>query len=246
MFLIKDSLYDWTPEQRKEFEEKQRETNEVLRNYYIYANFIENTSETFSIKRRVLMSLVENGVNQGIINQEVRMMSRVKSNKSAYENKIKHKKLDDIFATTILTATQGELDYIRDQINNNGHIQIVRKKKLNKAQFVAEHLYLLMGGDVNVIECRLQTINDFEHSYSHTLYKAIGDKEASKEEIKAIEESKQNMYNSGSAEIYSEIPLKWYARFDGKTRKMHERQLTTNEVLKELYPFLKLREENER
>ena len=119
-------------------------------------------------------------------------------------------------------------------------------KKINKAQFVAEHFYLLIGRDVNVIECRLQTIDDFEHSYSHTLYKAIGDKKASKEEIKAIEESKQNMYNSGSAEIYSEIPLKWYAQFDEKTRKMYERQLTTNEVLKELYPFLKLREEKER
>lgn len=244
--MIKDSLYDWTPEQREEFEKKQIETNEVLRNYYIYTNFIENTSEAFSIKRRALMTLVENGINQGIINQQVRMMSRVKSNKSAYENKIKHKKLDDIFATTILTTTEQELDYIRSQLKSNGNIQIVRRKKLNKEQFVAEHFYLLIGRDVNVIECRLQTIDDFEHSYSHTLYKAIGDKKASKEEIKAIEESKQNMYNSGSAEIYSEIPLKWYAKFDEKTRKMYERQLTTNEVLKELYPFLKLREENER
>ncbi|MCI8700558.1 MAG: hypothetical protein HFJ47_04380 [Clostridia bacterium] len=244
--MIKDSFYNWTPEQKETFEKKQIKTNEALRNYYIYTNFIENTSKAFSMKRRALMKIVENGINQGTINQQVRMMSRIKSNKSAYENKIKHKNLDDIFATTILTTTQEELEYIRTQLKINGKIQIVRMKKINKAQFVAEHFYLLIGRDVNVIECRLQTIDDFEHSYSHTLYKAIGDKKASKEEIKAIEESKQNMYNSGSAEIYSEIPLKWYAQFDEKTRKMYERQLTTNEVLKELYPFLKLREEKER
>lgn len=246
MFLTKDSLYNWTPEQREEFEKRQEETNEKLRHYYMYTSFIENTSETFSMKRRKLMSLVEDGVNKGIINQEVRMTSRIKSNKSAYDNKMMRKKLDDIFATTILTKTQEELDYIRSQIESNEQIKIIRTKKLNKTKFVAEHLYLLIGNDKNVIECRLQTIENFEHSYPHSLYKANGDKEMSEEQIKAIEEEKQKMYNSGSAMIYSEIPLKWNAKFDKQTGKMYEWQLSRNEILKELYPFLKLREEKEK
>lgn len=244
--MTNDSLYNWTPRQREEFERKQAETNEKLRHYYLYTNFIENTSETFSIKRRKLMSLIENGVNKGIINPEVRMMSRIKSNKSAYDNKKMKKRLDDIFATTILTKTQEELDYIRKQIEENEQIQIVRAKKLNKAKFIAEHLYLSIEDDINVIECRLQTIENFEHSYPHSLYKANGDKEMTEEQIKAIEEEKQRMYNSGSIMIYSEIPLKWDAKYKKETRRMYERQLSKDEILKELYPFLELKGENER
>lgn len=241
--MTNDSLYSWTPKQREEFEKKQEETNEKLRHYYMYTNFIENASEKFSIKRRLLMSLVENGVNEGKINQEVRMTSRIKSNKSAYDNKMMSKKLDDIFATTIMTKTQEELEYIYNKIEANKYIKIVRTKKLNKIRFKAEHLYLLIGNDPNVIECRLQTIENFEHSYPHSLYKVSGDKEMTVEQIKAIEEEKQKMYNSGGATIYSEIPLKWSARYDKQMKKMYERQLTRNEILKELYPFLKLREE---
>lgn len=241
--MTKDSLYSWTPEQREEFEKTQEEVNERLRHYYRYSNFIENTAETFSIKRKLLMSIIENGIKNGKINETVRMTSRIKSDKSAYDNKMMNKNLDDIFACTILTKTQEELDYVYSQIEQNKNTRIVREKKLNKAKFVAEHIYLLMGRDPNIIECRLQTVEEFEKSYLHALYKENGDDDLTEEQIKTIEESKQRLYNSGSAEIYSEIPLKWDAYYNAETGKMYERQLSTNEILKELYPFLKLKEE---
>ena len=56
--MTKDFIYDWTPEQREEFERKEKERNEQLRHYYLYQEFIENTSEAFLEKRRVLMSLI--------------------------------------------------------------------------------------------------------------------------------------------------------------------------------------------
>lgn len=242
--MTKDCLYNWTPEQREEFEKEQEEINERLRQYYEYSNFIDNIGETFSIKRRLLMSIIENGIKNKAINEEVKMTSRIKSNKSVYENKKLNKNLDDIFACTILTKTQEELDFLYNQIKENEDIKIVREKAIKKEKFVAQHIYLLIGKEPNVIECRLQTIQEFENSYLHALYKENGDEELSDEQIKAIEESKQRLYNSGSAQIYSEIPLKWSAHYDKQTGKMYEKQLTINEVLKELYPFLKLKEEN--
>lgn len=244
--MTKDSLYNWTAEQREEFEKEQEETNEKLRHYYMYEEFIEIESDAFSTKRKILMSMIEDGIEKGTISKEVRMMSRIKSNKSVYENKLKKKKLDDIFATTIVTKTQEELDYINEQLEKSEQIQIVRKKELNKELFVAKHLYLQFGKDENVIECRLQTIEHFEHSYSHTLYKANGDDELSEGQIAIIEENIQRMYDSGSASMYADIPLKWEAEFSKDKGIMLERQLTTNEVLKELYPFLKLKEEKQR
>lgn len=242
--MTNDSLYNWTPEQREEFEKIQAETNEKLRHYYLYTNFVENNFDRFSIKRRILMRLIENGVKDGKIDTQVKMASRIKSNKSVYNNKVINKNLDDIFATTILTKTKEELKYIYKQIEANENISIVRKKRLNKANFVAVHIYLLFDNDKNIMECRFQTIEDFENSYSHTLYKANGDEELSEEQIKAIEENIQKLYNSGSAEIYTDIPLKWEAYYNEEIGRMYERQLTTNEILKQLYPFLELRQEN--
>lgn len=241
--MTKDCLYNWTPEQREKFEREQEELNERLRQYYEYSNFIENTSETFSIKRRLLMSIIENGIKNKALNEEVKMTSRIKSNKSVYENRKLNKNLDDIFACTILTRTQDELDFLYNEFKENEAIQIVREKAIKKEKFVAQHIYLLIGERSNLVECRLQTIQEFENSYSHALYKENGDEDLSKEQIKCIEETKQRLYNSGSAEIYSEISAQWRAYYNTRTGRMFERQLTTNETLKELYPFLKLKEE---
>lgn len=241
--MEKNSLYSWSIEQKEEFEKKQEELFEKVRHYYIYTSFIDNNFDMFARKRNILMKLIEKAILSEDIDEDVQMKSRIKSSRSVYENKIINKNLDDIFAVTIAVRTQRELDYIYNMLSSQNNIKIIREKVLKKEKFVAEHIYIQIGNDPNLIECRLQTLREYENSYSHLLYKINGDNDFTQEEIEKIERIKQEQYDSGSVEIFGDIPCIWKASYNKETGKMYEVQLSTNEILKELYPFLKLKEE---
>lgn len=223
---------------KEEYEKMQKMQNDMF-GYYKY---VSDQRESFIRIMLFINDIINELKDNGKISEYTEFRARIKSPKSAMGND-ESKTLDDVFGMEIITAIEEEIEMIKQEIEKNMNIDEKRSKKLDKPNgYKAQHRMATLKKEktslvglenedyerVPQIEIQYKTlevaIRTAVGTASHTAYKG-----ENMEEI-------QNKYNNNEFNTF-DLPDMWMS----ENRRM--RALNRDEILKKMYPFLKLNKE---
>ena len=223
-------------------EKEHQKMQDMQNNMFGYYKYVSDQRESFIRIMLFINDIINELKHNGKISEYTEFRARIKSLKSAMGND-ESKTLDDVFGMEIITAIEEEIEIIKQEIEKNMNINENRSKKLNKPNgYKAGHRMVtlkkektsLLGLEneeyerIPQIEIQYKTIEvairAAEGTASHTAYKG-----ESMEEI-------QNKYDNNKFDIF-ELPDMWISD------KERMRSLNKNEILKKMYPFLKINKE---
>ena len=238
--------WELTPEQEIKINIKIKEERNTMQDLYHYNKYVMQQVGEF-VK---IMEFVNNVVNDLIDEREITEFSevraRVKSQKSVLKND-PIKAVDDVFGIEVITATEPEYEKIIKELKR--YMSIQKEKNHDKKNgYKAKHLTMTLKKEyledikiskenyeqVPMIEYQFKTIEVLIKSLTgeaaHTMYKG--------EELEEVQKKYDSgMYEDGENGIF-ELPIMWRS----KQRKMEI--LNTEEVLKAMYPYLKIKTKN--
>lgn len=222
----------------KESEEKEN-TSQMLA---VYNEFIVNQREGFLNIMNFTNSIINRLINDGTISEFIEMRARIKAPVSAIQNDSK-KALDDIFGIEIIGAREEELLIIREKLENV--MQKTKQRNHNKNNgYKATHICYAFKKDKinslnspNINENYLPVI-EFQFKTTEVAARCKYGKQADHSGYKNVNpQNIQKEYDEGKMRIFTTVPTMWERdRYKGDMIL-----LTEEEILKKLYPFLKLR-----
>lgn len=211
------------------------------RKFDLYNNYVYSQKKGFEALINFINNLTNKMKEDGKISDLFEIRARIKAPQSAIHND-DHKVLNDVFGMEIITATEEELYMVANAILK--HMDIVSEKKHDKANgYKALHRLLDLKKDeienldldrkciqIPLVEIQFKTMEVAVKSCGGTADHAIY-KGETKEEV-------QRKYDNGEFSIFTNVPTMWVSR-NGEIK-----MLSTEETLKKMYPFLKLKEKN--
>lgn len=224
----------------------ENEESKSLRNYFLYNSFIENRYYDFSAKRKIIFRLLTELIESGEIGKDIQVISRIKSYYSAMKNEQRGKKLDDIFGTRILAETHEELETIQQHITETARILKIKAmdKSTSGRTYKAIHVLADFDSDGTTlpIEIHLQTQKEHKEKYPHMEYKLLQDENLGKSQLVVLAAKGviQQMYDKKDPKLKLFIPYMWNAEYKDDINTFYEKQLGDNDVLREMYPFIRL------
>lgn len=226
----------------------------LLEAYEIYNKLVQSKVDEFIKVKEYISGILEKLLQQGKIGRGVILLSRIKSPASVVQNRLLKKDLKDIFGITILTTTQEEVHPIGEVLREEKRFEISSKKqKKEERGYEAIHCLFHAGDKSNrnnetLVECHLQTHENYRDAYPHILYKARtrSGRDLTHEEEKQIIEKIQSMYEDGTLAGHklsggkkSRLPQMWVSGFN-QQGEMKEQKLNEEMILKIMFPFLDL------
>lgn len=222
-----------------ELDDEQAKEIQDLMAYY---NFVSDQRESFIVImlhiNRIINTLKENGD----ISEYVELRARIKAPQSALKND-KYKALDDVFGIEVITATEDEIETIKQKVEECMNVNQEKCNKWDKPNgYKAEHRMLtlkkektaLLGleneeyENIPEIEFQFKTlevaINAANGKSAHVIYKNVN-----QEEIQKKYDNKEFKQQ--------DLPSMWISE------KGRMRALNQEEILKKMYPFLKIKKE---
>lgn len=254
------------------------EMHELYKFYYDYIehggrpaeegyNFKENFLKLINYINRKIESLK----NEGELSEFVEIRARVKGlasairnhnkERSTFENNItkklkdteeeleKGKTLDDIFGIEIVGATEEEINYLREVLENFLSKTRPTKKHNKENGYKAEHdsYYLkneITGEDYQIIEPDKTPIIECQYKLIATIRNCQYGEKASHLTYKGEKtEDIQQMYDEGEFIIGYNLPTMYKSDYD-KNGNPIMRKLSVEETLREEYPFLNMSQKN--
>ena len=219
---------------------KYKVLNKELSELLAYYNFVSDQREGFVSIMLHINKLINQLKNNGNISEYVELRARIKAPISAIRNDRK-KTLDDVFGMEILTATENEIEIVKNEIEK---YMIANEERCNKWDkpngYKAEHRMLTLRKDkreqlgleneeyenIPEIEFQFKTlevaVNAATGNASHSQYKNVNQAEI------------QEKYDKDGFSK-NEIPFMWVSDH-GRMRA-----LSNEEILKKMYPFLDAR-----
>lgn len=227
-------------EEARRFRAKEVEVLDPYRKSQLYGEFVTMQRPGFE----KMMNLVNNWVNElsknGQISELFEIRARIKAIESAVYNDAR-KALDDVFGMEIITATEEEVEIIVSKILEN--TEVVREKNHNKKNgYKAQHKLLGLTkekckemqlsdeeiSNMPLVEMQFKTmevaVKSSGGTADHSLYKG------------ETKEGVQSKYDANGFKKPFNVPTMWVSK-DGKMV-----ELSTNETLKKMYPFLKVKD----
>lgn len=216
-----------------------------MEKYSLYSDYTTNQKRGFIEIIKLIDRCVLEMQNDGELTEYIKINARIKSAESALKNDdTDNKALDDVFGIEILAGNKEALKKIIDKLEQ--YLDVIKERKHNKDNgYEAVHRTLNLKRDmweklgtrsipyteIPIVEFQFKTFEVKENSVSgpanHWEYKG-----ETKEEIQQKYDRKEfNEHN---------LPIMY-------TVENHRiRILSKQETLRELYPFLKLRDKGER
>lgn len=221
-----------------------------------YEKFVLDQEDQFILFINYLNRYLNYLRDIGTITPELAFYARVKATNSAYKNHNEGKTLDDVFGIEILATSEAEYRTLMQEIESNNNqtklLRVCHIKKHNKENgYKAEHhtcsiepelvkiLNLLLGkSEDNNISDQLFPLIEFQYKTMKVHYEGNRGT-ASHELYKNTEiENVQKLYDDGLLTVGEYIPTMW--RSDPYNDDV--RELSSRDVLKKMYPSLKLRD----
>lgn len=214
----------------------------------MYERFVMDQEDQFLLFINYLNKFINRLREQGKISQFLKFYARIKATNSALKNYEK-KALDDIFGIEFICAAEGEIKLLKEQLDKL--VKVEREKAHNKDNgYKAIHDSCIMkpeiierlngiAGEGNekkseefpMIEIQYKTIEVFYQAAFGT---------ASHEKYKGVQLPQlQALYDTDSLTVGEYLPYMWMSDPDNDEM----RELTTEEVLKKMYPSLELKKE---
>ena len=210
-----------------------------------YEKFVLEQQEQFVLFINYLNQYINSLREQGIISPFLKFYARVKATNSALKNNEK-KALDDIFGIEFICATDREIEILQKELET---ILKIHKVKIHDKEngYKAIHHSCSMKQEIrdelakgmaNQLEVNQETFPAIEIQYKTigVYYEAIYGK-ASHEKYKDTKLPQlQLLYDNDCLTVGEYIPYMWISNTDAD----NVRELSTEEVLKKMYPSLKL------
>lgn len=92
-----------------------------------YDSYISSKQREYEVIMQIISTTIKRMVNSSVISDDVNISGRLKSFKSAYENVVNNKKLDDCFGLRIIAGTEEDLEKIKEAL---GAILVIEKIKI--------------------------------------------------------------------------------------------------------------------
>lgn len=214
------------------------------KNLELYNDYIAQQKEPFKAIMHYFNNFINELKDKGKISEYMEFRARIKAPQSALNNDLE-KALDDVFGMEFIEATDEEVDFVLSAITKKTNV--TRKKDHNKPNgYKAKHRVFAINNEtaqeiaekynvdpkyLPLIEAQFKTIEVSikanTGSAAHINYKGLDPKEI------------QKKYDRGEFKIGYNVPLMWAS----KNREMV--QLSSDETLKKLYPFLDISKKNE-
>lgn len=221
-----------------------------------YEKFVIDQEDQFILFINYLNQYINELRDQGKITPHLAFYARVKAASSAYKNHSEKKALDDTFGLEILATSEAEYKTLMEAIESTEQskqlLKVVFKKNHDKENgYKAEHhtcviepqlvdtLNTLSGKTgKNKIPSQLFPLVEFQYKTFEVYYQGnfgtASHEQYKNTEIKQI----QALYDAGLLTVGEYIPTMWMS--DPYNNKV--RELTTRDVLKKMYPSLKLKD----
>ena len=221
-----------------------------------YEKFVLDQESQFILFINYLNKFINELRDKGTITPHLAFYARVKATNSAYQNHSDKKALDDVFGIEILATAEAEFQALMKEIESDGDInRLLRVHKVTKHDkdngYKAEHHYCVLEPKLvetlnnlsgktrrNRIPAQLFPLIEFQYktfevyyqgnfgTASHEVYKNT--------EIKQI----QSLYDTDLLTVGEYIPTMWIS----DPYNDNVRELSTREILKKMYPSLKLKD----
>ena len=225
----------------KKYRAPTKDLNELL----AYYNFVSDQREGFVRIILHINSLLNKLKDNGNISEYVELRARIKAPMSAIKNDRK-KTLDDVFGIEILTATEKEIEIVKNEIEK---YMIANEERCNKWDkpngYKAEHRMLTLKKDkteqLGLENEEYENIPEIEFQFKTlevAINAAIGNASHSKYKNVNQEEIQKRYDTNGFSR--TEIPKMWVSDH-GRMRA-----LSNEEILKKMYPFLDTRKNKDR
>lgn len=222
-----------------------------------YEKFIIDQEEQFILFINYLNQYINHLRDLGKITPHLAFYARVKATNSAYQNHIDSKTLDDVFGIEILATSKEELETLMKELESSSEdehlLRIVAPPKKHDKEngYKAEHhscclepklveiLNTLSGKTgANQISDQLFPLIELQYKTFEVYYQGnFGT--ASHEQYKNTEiQQIQALYDAGILTVGEYIPTMWVS----DPYSDNVRELSSRDVLKKMYPSLKLKD----
>lgn len=215
-----------------------------------YEKFVLAQQDQFVMFINYLNQYVNNLKKQGIISPFLKFYARVKATNSALKN-FEKKALDDVFGIEFICATDDEIKILQqeiDKILKTHKVKIHNKENGYKAihnsctikQEIKDELTKKIAEKKDILEDKFP-IMEIQYKTVTVYYESVYGK-ASHEKYKDTKLPQlQALYDNGNLTVGEYIPYMWISNASTECA----RELTTEEVLKKMYPSLKLEKNRE-
>lgn len=222
-----------------------KEPSKGMNELFAYYNFVSDQREGFVRIMLHINKLINQLKDNGNISEYVELRARIKAPMSAIRNDRK-KTLDDVFGMEVLTATESEIEIVKNEIEK---YMIANEERCNKWDkpngYKAEHRMLTLRKDkteqLGLENEEYENIPEIEFQFKTfevAINAAIGN--ASHSKYKNVNQAEiQERYDKNGFSK-NQIPIMWVSDH-GRMRA-----LSNEEVLKKMYPFLDTRKNKDR
>ncbi len=208
---------------------------EIKDNYNL---MIEQKRRGFEVTLKIVSSAIQRMKEEAIISDDVAISARLKSFKSAYENSIKGKKVDDCFGIRIVARNEQELEKIEETIQEILNIVKSKNHKTNHSTgYNALH-------QMAILKENFALANNMEHEQFPIVELQYWTKEIEKDcvhgELAYSRYKKKDMekirktYKESPSDLYPLLPVFYEVKGD------KIRTLSSEETLRKMYPDLEL------
>lgn len=222
-----------------------------------YEKFVMGQEEPFINFLNYLNQYMNQLKDKGVISPFLQFRARIKSPISAIKNDGR-KSLDDIFGIEIICATDEEIEEAKkalEEIATKPDFQGKEEKTIKKDNgYEAIHCFYVLN-DETIQQINQKAKEKNQQEYPKELFPAMEVQyktikvfyeanygTARHDQYKGVnEEEIQKLYDMGQLVLGERLPYMWIS--DENSDKV--RELSTNEVLKKMYPFLKLKTKEE-
>ena len=210
-----------------------------------YNKFTIDQQEPFILFINYLNKAVNELRAQEKVSDILQIRARIKSPISAFENDTRGKTLNDIFGIEFICASEEEIALVKERMENLAK-NVIDEKPVNKDNgYEAIHcLYSLKDESINKLNRlskkrynkNLFPIVEVHYETAAVYYEAnFGN--ARHDEYKNTDMDQiRRLYEAGQLSIGTNLPIMWVSDPDNDNM----RELSTEEVIKKLYPSLKL------
>lgn len=221
-----------------------------------YKKFVSEQQEQFEQFINYLNQYINELREQGVISPFLKFYARIKATKSALKNYEK-KALDDIFGIEFICATDEEIQRLQKEMESILETYKVKMHNKENGYKAIHHLCYIKEETRDVlnkseqekkkeetgeIKDKKYPLMEVQYKTVEVYYKAVFGS-ASHEKYKDTKiPLLQELYDSKKIEIGEDIPDMWVSETDADNM----RKLSAEEILRKMYPSLKLEKETEK
>lgn len=210
-----------------------------------YEQFVTEQQSQFVLFVNYLNQYINELKAQGIISPFLKFYARIKATNSALKNYEK-KALDDIFGIEFICATDEEIEILQKALEPILRIHKVKIHDKENGYKATHHSCSIKPETKELLKQRIERKKNDKFPAIEVQYKTIevyyaavfGS--ASHEKYKDTKLPQlQALYDSGNLVVGTDIPHMWISKADSD----NARKLSTEEILRKMYPSLKLKQE---